>query len=314
MLIENPKRRPPFITFVGEPGTGKTSLSCMFPDSIIIRLEDGIEAVPERFMPSVMGKVETSEQLEEQIRWVFAARKQHGKKTLILDSITRAETMFEREIVANDPNRPSSINQACGGFGAGPKALGGWHARFRKLLGHLNEKGDMTVIVIAHSSVETVEPPDGDNYTRHTLRLGKHSMAPWVDDVDMVGFIQLQRYVKGAKEGDKKGLGAKAGKAMSDGTRVIVFGPRAGNVSKNRFGLEIKVGDDYLELPDPNKPDSVNVLLPLIPYYVENGMVSAPVEVEKKAEKVVDDAPELEETSTASQQGPSDEMDDEPEL
>lgn len=306
MLIEKPKRRPPFITILGEPGLGKTTLACMFPDAIIIRLEDGIESVPEQFKPAVMAKVETSDQLEEQIRWVFSARKQHGKKTLILDSITRAETMFEREIVANDPNRPSSINQACGGFGAGPKALGGWHARFRKLLGHLNEKGDMTVIVIAHASTETVEPPDGDNYTRHTLRLGKHSMAPWVDDVDMVAFIQLQRYVKGAKEGGKNGIGEKAGKALSDGTRELICNSRAGNISKNRFGIE-----DAVELPHPSKGE--NPLLSMIPYYVENGLALAPVK--KEVEKSVDEEAELEETSQVSQQGPSDEiLDDEPEL
>lgn len=267
MLLENVKRRPPFVTLLGEPGLGKTTLACMFPDAILIRLEDGVEAVPDQFKPALMPVVESVQDLEEQIRWVFGARKKHGKKTVILDSITRAETMFEREIVANDPNRPSSINQACGGFGAGPKALGALHSKIRKLLGHLNEKGDMTVIVIAHSSTETVEPPDSDNYTRHTLRLGKHSMAPWVDDVDMVGFIQLQKFVRGAKEATKS-TAAKAGKAMSDGTRELVAYVTAGNVSKNRFGLP---DGEPIELPNPNKPGAVNPLFALIPYFVENG-------------------------------------------
>jgi len=306
MIIENPKRRPPFMTILGEPGLGKTTLACMFPNAIIIRVEDGIEAVPEAFKPKLMPMVETSQELEQQIRWVFANRESHGCKTLILDSVTRLETMFEREIVANDPNRPLSINQACGGFGAGPKALGATHAKFRKLLGYLNEKGDMAVIVIAHSSTETVEPPDGDNYTRHTLRLGKHSMAPWVDDVDLVGYVQLQRYVKGAREGTKN-TAEKAGKAFSDGTRELVTEPRAGNVSKSRFaGMA-----DVIELPDPNKPGAVNVLLPMIPYYVENGYV-------KSAEKVVDEQEVKEEPVPVQEPEPvatvSDEMDDEPAL
>lgn len=310
MFLDEVKRRPPFITILGEPGLGKTTLACMFPEAILIRIEDGLEAVPSAFTPKVLPMCETSEQLEEQIRWVFANRKEHGRKTLIIDSITRAETMFEREIVANDPNRPSSINQACGGFGAGPKALGAHHAKFRKLLGFLNQKGDMTVIVIAHASTETVEPPDGDNYTRHTLRLGKHSAAPWVDDVDMVAFIQLQRYVKGAREGGKNQQ-AKAGKAMSDGVRELVAYVTAGNVSKNRFGFP---DGQPIELPNPNKPGVVNPLLAMIPYYVENGFAKA--EASPEPEKTVDPADELADDAAQQADGGntaetiSDEIDD----
>lgn len=308
MFLEDVKRRPPFITLLGEPGLGKTTLACMFPDAILIRLEDGVEAVPEEFKPTLMPVVESVQDLEEQIRYVYGSRKQHGKKTLILDSITRAETMFEREIVANDPNRPSSINQACGGFGAGPKALGAMHAKIRKLLGHLNEKGDMAIIVIAHSSTETVEPPDSDNYTRHTLRLGKHSMAPWVDDVDMVGFIQLQKFVRGAKEAGKN-TSAKAGKAMSHGVRELVAYVTAGNVSKNRFGLP---DDDPIELPNPNKPGAVNPLFALIPYYVENGYAPKPVE-EKKRGKAKEKPPEEIEEDNAPTPTPDELSDEMPE-
>lgn len=299
------------MTILGEPGLGKTTLAAMFPQSVILRIEDGVEAVPQRFKPALLGRIESTQQLEEQIRWLHAKRNEHGKKTVIVDSATRLETMIEREIVAADPNRPASINQACGGFGAGVKAVGAKHAQFRKLLGHLNEKGDFTVIVIAHSTTEIVEPPDGDNYTRHTLRLGKHSQAPWVDDVDLVGFIQLQKYVQGAKEGNAKGIGAKAGKALSSGTRELVFGPRAGNISKNRFGLEAKLNDDCIELPDPNKPDTKNVLMPLIPYFVENGYCDEAVK------KVVDDEPAIiEDDAPVEQQAVASDVieDDEPQL
>jgi hypothetical protein len=307
MLLQKEKRRPPFITLVGEPGTGKTTMGCMFPSAVVLRLEDGVEAVPDRFKPELMEKIETTEQLDQQLRWLHGKRREHGIKTVIIDSATRLESMIEAEIVANDPNNPQSINQACGGFGAGVKAVGNRQAYFRKLLGVLNEKGDFTVIIIAHSTTELVEPPDGDNYTRHTLRLSKHSMAPWVDDVDMVGFIQLHRYVRGAKEGNDKGIGAKAGKAKSDGTRIIVFGPRAGNVSKNRFSLEHKVGDDYLELPDPNKPDTQNALMPLIPYFVENGYCGA-----QKEEKSVDEPELLQDDFPADENVPVEDLDDEP--
>lgn len=295
------------MTIVGEPGTGKTTFACQFPNAVVLRLEDGVEAVPDAFRPQLMEKIETTDQLDQQIRWLHSKRREHGIKTVIIDSATRLEAMIEAEIVANDPNNPQSINQACGGFGAGVKAVGNRQAYFRKLLGALNEKGDFTIIVIAHSVTELVEPPDGDNYTRHTLRLSKHSMAPWVDDVDMVGFIQLARYVRGAKEGNDKGIGAKAGKAKSDGTRQLIFGPRAGNVSKNRFALEAKCNDDYIELPDPNKPGAVNILMPMIPYFVENGYCGKP-----KEEKPVDEPVLVKDDLPADEPQPEVELDDEP--
>jgi len=272
MIIEAPKERPPVITLLGEPGMGKTLLACMFPDAIIIRLEDGIQSVPVEKRPAIMPIVTTVDMLEEQIRWVVMNRKAHGKKTLIIDSITRAETMFEKHIVETDGNNPASINQACGGFGAGPKALGALHAKFRGLLKAANDRG-FTVIIIAHASTETVEPPDGENYSRYTMRLGKHSIAPWSDDVDMIGFLCLQKFVRGAKDETKMGK-AKAGKALSDGTRLLVVHAVAGNISKNRFGIE-----EPIELPPVAAWD--NPLLKLIPYY--SGNIGPLVSVQEQA-------------------------------
>lgn len=256
MMIEQPKRRPPIITLLSEPGLGKTTLACMFPDPIIIRFEDGIESVPDQFRPAVMPVVNSLDDALRQIGWLIKNIKTHGKKTVILDTVTRAESMFEQHVVASDPNTPASINQACGGFGAGPKAVGAVHGRVRKGLQQLNDLG-MAVIILAHASTETVEPPDGDNYSRYTLRMGKHSVAPWVDDVDMVGFLCLERFVKGAKE-DKNT--SKAGKAMSDGTRQLICHSTAGNVSKNRFHIE-----DAITLP--HWKEGKNPLMELIPYY-----------------------------------------------
>lgn len=291
MIIEAPKRRPPFITLLGEPGLGKTTLACMFPDPIIIRLEDGIESVPEQFKPSIMPVVTTFAELDAQIRWVFAKRKEHKRKTIIIDSITKAESMLEQHLIDTDPNKPQSINQACGGYGAGPKALGGLHGYFKKLLDHANKAGDMTIVVIAHAATDTVEPPDGENYSRYVLRLGKHSMAPWVDDVDLVGFLRLQQIVRGAKEGNAKGIGAKAGKVLSGGVRELVCHTAAANVSKNRFGIR-----DAIEIPDPmDNPKVPNPLLAMIPYYVENGLAVAP---EKPKEVEPEPEPEPEQQHT----------------
>lgn len=287
MIIEQPKLRPPFITLFSEPGMGKTTLACMFPRAIILRVEDGVESVPLEHQPALMPIIRSIVDLEQQIDWVVANRKEHRRKTLILDSVTQAESMFEKHIVDTDPNVPLSINQACGGFGAGVKAVGKIHMRIRDKLERANRAG-IAVIVLAHATTDTVEPPDGENYSRYTLRLGKHSQSPWVDNVDMVGFICLQKFVRGARE-DKNV--SKAGKATSDGTRQIVCHATAGNVSKNRFGIE-----DAIELP-PVK-DWKNPLLALIPYYRQALGLGAPVEqVKPDPEPTPEPEPEPEKVS-----------------
>lgn len=259
MIIEQPKLRPPFITLFSEPGMGKTTLAAMFPKAIIIRTEDGIESVPIERQPALMAMARTIGQVDEQIDWIIDNRKDHGKRTIILDSITQYDAMAEKHIVDTDPNMPLSINQACGGFGAGVKAVGKIHANLRQKLERANRAG-FAVIILAHATTDTVEPPDGDNYSRYTLRLGKHSQAPWIDNVDLVGFICLQKVVRGAVEDSKKG--SKAGKASSDGTRQLICHATAGNVSKNRYHVE-----DAIELPPVSK--WINPLFGIIPYYMQ---------------------------------------------
>lgn len=276
MFIEDTPR-PPIITIVSEPGMGKTTLACSFPNAIIIRSEDGIESVPKQYRPAIMPVCTTVDQFEQQIRWVVAKRKEHKRNVLIIDSITAFERMFEDHIVLTDHTMPSSINQACGGFGAGPKALGALHGKFRKLIGAANDRG-FTVVILAHASVETVEPPDGENYSRYTVRLGKHSVAPWTDDVDMIGYIKLQRFTRGDKTDKVK-------KASSDGQRLLVCYATPGNISKNRFGIE-----DDIELPAAKELYAKgNPLLGLIPYFTEVGIYTGEKVV--KAEVVKDEEP-----------------------
>jgi hypothetical protein len=94
--------------------------------------------------------------------------------------------------------------------------------------GALNERKNMHIVFVAHADTETVELPDQDPYNRYSLRLGRKSVAPYVDDSDVVGFLKLLTYTQG--DGERK-------KAISDGTRVLVTYATAANVSKNRYGI-----------------------------------------------------------------------------
>ena len=235
--IKKPEDRPAIVTILGDSGLGKTSLACTFPNPIVIRAEDGLSAIPSEQRPDAFPVIQKVDDVWDQLMALI--KEEHEYKTVIVDSVTALERLFIQHIIDNDPKNPRSINQALGGYGAGLAAVATMHQRVRKACGILNERKNMNVVFVAHADTETVELPDQDPYTRYSLRLGKRSVAPYVDDSDVVGFLKLQTFTTG--DGDRK-------KAMSDGTRLLVCYATASNVSKNRFGIE----DDIVFEPNKN--------------------------------------------------------------
>lgn len=224
--ISKPADRPVVVTILGDAGMGKTSLAASFPNPIFIRAEDGLQAVPMASRPDAMPLLSGADDLWEQLQALIT--EEHSYKTLVIDSVTALERMFIQYVIDSDPKKPKSINKAMGGYGAGLSAVATMHQRVRKAAGILNERKGMHVVFIAHAETETVELPDQDAYTRYSLRLSKKSVAPYVDDTDVVGFIRLRTFTMG--DGERK-------KAISDGTRELVCHATASNVSKNRYGI-----------------------------------------------------------------------------
>lgn len=224
--VGKPADRPVIVTICGDSGLGKTTLAASFPSPIVIRAEDGLQGVPAEYRPDAFPVLTDPEQLWEQLTTLL--REEHQYKTLVIDSVTALERMFIQHVIDSDPKKPRSINQALGGYGAGLQAVSALHQRVRKACGLINERKHMHIVFVAHADTETIELPDQDPYTRYSLRLGKKSVAPYVDDSDVVGFIKLETFTTG--DGERK-------KAISDGTRQLVTYATASNVSKNRYGI-----------------------------------------------------------------------------
>lgn len=224
--ITTPENRPVILTVCGDSGMGKTSLACTFPNPIVIRAEDGLQAVDESLRPKAFPVISKVSDLWEQLSALI--KEEHDFKTVIIDSATALERLFIEDVIESDPKNPKSINQALGGYGAGLNRVASMHQRVRKACGHLNARRNMHIVFVAHADVETLELPDEDPYSRYGLRLGKKSVAPYVDDSDIVGFIKLETYTKG--DGERK-------KAISTGQRLLVCHATAANVSKNRYGI-----------------------------------------------------------------------------
>jgi len=215
------------VTVLGPPGSGKTSLATTFPKPFLIRTQG--EAVPRDLAdgskPPELGETDTVEKLWDQLKALVAD--DHPYETLIIDSVTGLESLFIGDILSRD--KAKAIQKALGGYGAGRDAVSAMHMRVRKAAELMRARRGMNVIFLAHSDIVRIEPPDSDGYSSYTLRLHDKSMAPYVDSVDVVGFIKQETILRGEEDGPKK--------AITTGERVLVTYLTPANVSKNRLGI-----------------------------------------------------------------------------
>jgi len=224
---EKPKPSTKIVTLCGTPGSGKDTTAASWPQpSFIIRTtgENTPDDVPEEFRPVSLGVTDSYKKLIQQLTALI--NDEHDFKTVIFSTVTGLETMFVNEVVANDA-KANNIQQAAGGYGAGRDTVAGMHNRVGKAAEALKSKG-IHVVFLAHSDIITVTPPDSDNYTSWSLRMNAKSITPYVDNVDVVGFIKQEMALIGD---DKKK------RAITSGDRILVCTMTPSAVAKNRLGI-----------------------------------------------------------------------------
>ena len=260
----------PVITIVGFAGSGKSTMAGMFPNPIFVQAENATsvfetwaeDAQPAFFpqlpQPNAKRNIKTSDELFAQLRELMI--EEHPFKTVVFDTITALNLLFEQEVVEFDDKGASNIGEAAGGYNKGYLVVAGIHAKLRAACEHLRKRG-ISVVFLAHTGVVKMKnrPDVGTDYTAFSLDMAAESRKLYVSNSDAVLYLKAREYVSGGEE-NKKGQTTKFARITNTGERVLITSSDGtiGYIdAKNRYNLP-----DEIEV---NKGE--NPLLPLIPFY-----------------------------------------------
>ena len=261
----------PIITIVGFPGTGKTTLGGLFPSSIFIQAENAstvFETMPvdqqPTFMPPLTRSdkkrgVKTSDVIRDQLRELVTV--EHPFKTVVFDSVTALNDLFEHEVVEYDNKNADSIGNAAGGYHKGYDVVASMHAEVRRYCEHLRLKG-MAVIFLSHTGIVKMKnrPDETSEYTAFSLGMNEKSRSVYVKYSDAVLYLKSQQIITGGEE-NRKGQTVKAARVMTTGDRILITSSdgTVGYIdAKNRY--------DGMPQEIPVEPGQ-NPIMQYVPFY-----------------------------------------------
>lgn len=218
----------------GTSAIGKTSMGAETPNPILIDVEGGTGTLR---IPS-FGLLKTYQEVIEVIRVLY--RDPHDRLTAVFDSLDWFEPLVWEETCRR--HRWKTIEDP--GYGKGFLAADVVWREFLDALNALRIKRGMSILLIAHSTVQRFESPTSEAYDRFSIKLHKRASAIVAEAVDCIWFYTYRINITH----DRAGGFGKDGKARATGSgqRVIYTTERPGYVAKNRYSMPpvIDIPDD----------------------------------------------------------------------
>ena len=262
--------KPPILTMIGSPGSGKSSLAALFPNPVFIQAEEASTVfeswdadiqptmLPE--LPKASDKSKTFETLKAQMTELATA--DHEFKTLVIDSVTALNSKLEQEVALEDG--VSTVADAAGGFHKGYKVVMDRHAQLIYWCEQLRKRKNMAIVFLAHTDIQKIKlsPEEGSEYSVYSLAMHKDSAALYVNNSDGVYYIKKEQFVTGAVQ-NNKGQTTKFGRVMQTGNRILITtgdGKQGYVHAKSRYPLP----------PELELPLGENPVLQYIPFFNTN--------------------------------------------
>lgn len=222
---------PQKILIYGVQGIGKNTFAATFKSPVLLQIEDGSAALDIPAFPLVTT-------FQGVIDVIQALHGDHQFKTLVLDTLDWLEPLLWKACC--DHHGKESIESF--GYGKGYIEVDRWWRHIMAGLDSLRHEKGMDVVVLAHSEVKTIQPPDTDPYDTYQIKMQKRAFGLWQEWADMVLFcnykVNIQKTKTGINEERTRGVGT--------GDRVIYTAERPAYKAKSRWPLpeEILVGKD----------------------------------------------------------------------
>jgi len=221
--IQKGKNTKPRRTLLyGLDGIGKSTWAAMAPKPIFIDTEGSLDDIDCEKFP----KAKTFEEVILAISDLYT-NKEHDYKTLCVDSVDWLERLVWEKVCADEG--VANIEEI--GYAKGYTiALNPWQT-FIDGLDALRASRQMSIILVAHYTIEKIKEPDKEAYDVYGPRLHKKSapiIREWCDEVFFA------RYKIQTMEKDE-GFGRKRHQAVGDGERVIHTSPNPSYMAKNRL-------------------------------------------------------------------------------
>jgi hypothetical protein len=227
-IMRTTAKLPPIIVLHGQPGIGKTTLAQNFPAPVFIQTEDGC---PSGLEIDTFGLLDSYAGVIDAIKHLGNAP--HEYKTVVLDSLDKFEPLVVAALCAQ--NGFASIESP--GFGKGWVMADQWWLDLLRGLEWLRRTRGMTIVLIAHSEIATINDPRTTSFTPYQLRLHKRARALIEDSADLIGFLATDVVIKTEQSGFSKT------RARADGgsTRWLHTEGRPAFIAKNRFNIPERI-------------------------------------------------------------------------
>jgi hypothetical protein len=218
---------PPRVIIHGREGSGKTTLAEKFPGLIFLQTEDG---APAGLQIATFGLLAKYDDIISAI--AALGNEHHEYQTIVIDSLDVLESLIWDATCAIHNWR--SIESPS--FGKGYVECDKQWLDLLAGLDWLRRIRRMMVVLLAHSSVETVNDPRAQSYTSYQLRLHKRGRGLVQDWCDAIGFLSTELVIHTEDQGFRKRTRADGGSA-----RYLHWEGRPAFTAKNRYNLPAKM-------------------------------------------------------------------------
>jgi len=217
----------PIVLIYGAEGRGKTTLAAKFPKPVAMLLERGL---PRGVTVDAVEGIASYDNVIEGLRELI--KEPQGYGTLIIDTIDALEPM----LIENVCLKQGWKNIESPSYGKGYVIADQEWQRFIRGITALRDRHNMTIVMVAHSTIERFDDPRAPSYTAYWPRLHKRARHLILDACDVVGFLAEELHIATSDTGFRERT-----RATSSNQRFLFIEGCPAFVAKNRYAMPAKI-------------------------------------------------------------------------